>query len=149
MKRVACPSHSQRGAATVEFSLIAIVTFILLFAVLEMGRLLFIWNAASEATRYGARVAAVCNMNDSSALLSRMQRIMPNLTSGNLNITYLPSGCNKSNCLFVRVSIVSFQVKSHIPVVGTSLNLPPFSTTLPRESLESTNSAGEPNPLCN
>jgi hypothetical protein len=77
-----------------------------------------------------------------------MQQIRPNLTSGNINITYLPNGCNKSNCVFVRVSIANLQLTSNIPVVGTVLNVPAFATTLPRESLESTNSASEPNPIC-
>jgi len=86
----------QKGAAAVEFALIAMVFFILLIGVLEMGRVLFTWNAAAEATRYGARVAAVCDIND-SAILSRMQDIMPNLEAANVSVSYLPSGCNQSN----------------------------------------------------
>lgn len=137
----------QQGAAAVEFALVAIVFFILLLGVVEMGRVLFTWNAAAEATRYGARVAAVCDMND-TAIVSRMQRIMPNLAASNVSIAYLPSGCNKSNCLYVRVSLVDFQVTTHIPVVSTVLSVPSFVTTIPRESLESTNSDGEANPVC-
>ncbi|KAB2314581.1 pilus assembly protein [Betaproteobacteria bacterium SCN2] len=132
----------QKGAAAVEFALIATVFFILLIGVLEMGRVLFTWNAAAEATRYGARVAAVCDIND-SAILSRMQDIMPNLEAANVSVSYLPSGCNQSNCQQVSVSIVNFQVTTHIPVVSAVLAVPPFTTSLPRESLESAN-----NPVC-
>lgn len=148
MKRLHSIRRNQLGAAVVEFALIGLVFFVLLFGILEMGRTLFTWNAAAEATRYGARVAAVCDMN-SPAIVNRMRQIMPNLTSGNVSVSYLPNGCNKSNCIYVRVSIVNFQVTTHIPVVGTVLNVPPFATTLPRESLESTNSDGEANPVCN
>ena len=136
------PVRKQRGAAAVEFALIAMAFFILLIGVLEMGRVLFTWNAAAEATRYGARVAAVCDIND-GAILSRMQDIMPNLESANVNVSYLPSGCTVSNCQQVRVSISNFQVTTHIPVVSAVLSVPPFTTTLPRESLSS---AG--NPVC-
>lgn len=142
MKNMQRLGRSQKGAAAVEFSLIAMVFFILLIGVLEMGRVLFTWNAAAEATRYGARVAAVCNMND-GAILDRMQDIMPNLEAGNVSVSYLPSGCNKSNCQQVRVSISNFQVTTHIPVVSAVLAVPPFTTSLPRESLDSTN-----NPVC-
>lgn len=134
--------NRQKGAAAVEFALIATVFFILLIGVLEMGRVLFTWNAAAEATRYGARVAAVCDLHD-SAILARMQQIMPNLAAGNVSVSYLPSGCNKSNCQQVRVALSNFQVTTHIPVVSAILTVPPFATSLPRESLDSTN-----NPVC-
>lgn len=143
-------SCKQRGAAAVEFALVAMIFFMLLLGIIEMGRVLFTWNSAVEATRYGARVAAVCDMND-TAVVGRMQRIMPHIVAGNVNVTYLPSGCNKSNCQWVRVAITGFQITPHIPVLGETLgvlSLPPFSTTLPRESLESTNSDGDVNPLC-
>ena len=44
----------QRGAALVEFALVTSAGFIVvLFAVFELGRLLFIFNTANEATRLG------------------------------------------------------------------------------------------------
>jgi len=60
MKPLRSLRKSQRGAAAVEFALVAIVFFMLLIGIVEMGRVLFTWNAAAEATRYGARVAVVC-----------------------------------------------------------------------------------------
>jgi Flp pilus assembly protein TadG len=147
MKQLRRQPRTQTGAAVIEFALIGLLFFILLFGVIEIGRVMFTWNAAAEATRYGARVAAVCNMND-TAIANRMRRIMPNLANANVNVAYLPAGCNKSNCLYVRVSISNLQVTTHIPVVGGVLDVPAFTTTLPRESLESTNSDGEANPVC-
>jgi len=138
--------HSQHGAAAVEFGLVAIVFLILLIGVVEMGRVLFTWNAAVEATRFGARVAVVCDIND-SAVLTQMQKFLPNLTAGNLSVSYLPSGCSISNCKDVRVELSGLSVQTYIPIVGAALTVPPFSTTLPRESLMSAID-GRPNPLC-
>ena len=56
----------QRGVTSVEFAIIGLLVMIVLFAVLETGRLLFVFNALEEATRRGARVAAVCQVNDSA-----------------------------------------------------------------------------------
>lgn len=149
MKRrrsVAVPRRRQIGAAAVEFGFIAIVFLILLIGVIEMGRVLFTWNAAVEATRYGARVAVVCDLND-SAILARMQKILPTMNAGNLSVTYLPSGCSVANCQQVRVSLSGLTVQTYIPIVGAVLPVPPFSTTLPRESLSSAID-GHANPLC-
>lgn len=55
---------SQRGAALPEFALIALVFFALLFSAIEVGRWLFTWNTLVEATRRGARIAAVCPFFD-------------------------------------------------------------------------------------
>lgn len=50
----------QTGLTTVEFAIVGALFFIVLFGVLEFARLLFTWNTLDEATRRGARIAAVC-----------------------------------------------------------------------------------------
>jgi len=51
----------QRGAAVVETAVTASLFLLLLFAVVEFGRYMLTWNAASEATRLAARAyAATC-----------------------------------------------------------------------------------------
>lgn len=140
--------HSQHGAAAVEFGLVAIVFLILLIGVVEMGRVLFTWNAAVEATRFGARVAVVCNIDiPNEPVLAQMQKFLPNLTAGNLSVSYLPDGCSISNCKDVRVELSGLSVQTYIPIVGAALTVPPFSTTLPRESLMS-DIDDRLNPLC-
>ena len=52
-----------RGTYTVEFAVIGLLVFTLLFGVLEMGRLYFTVNALDEAVRRGTRLAAVCNLS--------------------------------------------------------------------------------------
>ena len=50
----------QKGAAMVEFAIIALLFFMVLFAAIETGRWMFNWNTLVEATRRGARIATVC-----------------------------------------------------------------------------------------
>lgn len=145
MKNLKPNFRKQKGMAAVEFALIGTLFFMLLIGLVEMARVLFTWNAAVEATRYGARVAAVCSKDDKAAVVSRMQRIMPNLASSNVSLSYLPNGCDNVNnyCLQVKVALTNFQVTTHIPVVHRILNVPSFATTLPREIMDSTS-----NPIC-
>ncbi len=42
-----------------EFALVATLLLTLLFGVMELGRILFVWNSAQEVTRRAARDAAV------------------------------------------------------------------------------------------
>ena len=52
--------HKQKGAETVEFAMIALLFFAVLFAIIEFSRAMFVWNALTEATRRGARMAVIC-----------------------------------------------------------------------------------------
>ncbi len=54
----------QRGTTTVEFAIIGVVMFSVLFGVIEVGRAMFVMNALGESTRRAARMAAVCPIND-------------------------------------------------------------------------------------
>lgn len=61
MKTLAMASREkQRGAAAVEFALIATIFFGVLFGIVEFGRGLYVWNSVQEVTRYAAREAVVC-----------------------------------------------------------------------------------------
>ena len=114
---------------------------------MEMGRILFYWNSAAEATRLGARIAVVCDLNDAD-IKTRMQTMLSILPANKITISYLPSGCTVNTCDSVTVSILpSVPVATFIPYVPLSLTLPPFSTTLPRESMLST-VGGQANPVC-
>ena len=52
-------SHVSRGQALVEFALILPVLLLLIFGVVDAGRLIFTYNTVSNAARDGARVAIV------------------------------------------------------------------------------------------
>jgi Flp pilus assembly protein TadG len=135
----------QRGVAAVEFALVATILLMLVVGAMEMGRMLFYWNSAAEATRLGARMAVVCDLND-AAIKTRMRQIFSALPADKIGITYLPSGCTIDTCRWVTVSISSgVSFTPLIPLLSLTASLASFSTTLPRESLDS---AGGTNPVC-
>lgn len=49
----------QRGAAAVEFALIAIAFFTIFFSIIEFGRFFYLYNTVQEVTRCAARHAVV------------------------------------------------------------------------------------------
>lgn len=148
MKQAPHPSKlsRQRGVAAVEFALLAIIFFSLLIGIMEMARVLFYVNTAAEVTRLGARMAVVCDVNDSD-IKARMVNMLGLLEPGDITVTYSPALCTASTCESVTVS-VSKLVQTFIPLVPLTASLPSFSTTLTRESMASTGPGGEVNPVC-
>ncbi|SCB13224.1 TadE/TadG family type IV pilus assembly protein [Cupriavidus alkaliphilus] len=130
----------QRGAAIVEFGLIAGVFFTLLVGIAEFSRVLFYWNTAAEATRLGARMAVVCDAGD-AVIKTRMRDMLPLLQNSNISLAYEPAGCAadaataRASCQSVTVSVTGVTVNTVIPLVPVSLGMPPFTTTMTRESL--------------
>lgn len=53
------PRSSDQGAAAVEFGLIALLLFTLLFGIIQFGLWFWSWQAAGSAAREASRVAAV------------------------------------------------------------------------------------------
>lgn len=132
----------QRGVAAVEFALVAGILFTLLLGVMELGRILFMMNTTAEATRLGTRLAVVCDQND-PAIKNKMTNLAGFLQTGNIDVNYLPSGCDVNTCRYVTVSIAGVNVQAIVPLIPVNFAMPPFSTTLPRESMSSLN-----NPVC-
>jgi hypothetical protein len=133
---------AQRGAAAIEFAIVSAVFFMLLLGAIEMGRLLWTWNAATEATRLGARMAVVCDVNEPN-IITRMQQRLGYLQPSNVTVSYFPAGCTDANCQTVRVSLSGYSHRPIIPFIALSIPIPTFQTTLPREFMQS---AG--NPVC-
>ena len=130
-------SRRQSGVAAVEFALVSALFFTMLLGVVEMGRLLWIWNAAVEATRLGARMAVVCDIGDADIKIRMTQRV-PNLLTSQIAVTYLPNSCTSANCTSANVALSGYVHRTMIPFVPLTLTLPPFSTTLRKEYMEST-----------
>lgn len=146
---------AQHGATTVEFAITAVLFFSLLLGIMDFGRMLFTWNAAAEATRWGARIAVVCDKLTPDQVRDRMRRILPRLANENIVINYYnPAGvinnaCDKANCKAVEVSLAGFAFDPISPFMPFGLTtLPDFRTYLPRESMEAVDAAGDQNPVC-
>ncbi len=146
MKQVFVPRRRNRqlGAALVEFALVASMGFVvLLLAVFELGRLLFVFNTASEATRLGARLAIVCDVN-ATVITQRMSVLLPQLNPATVDIHYEPPACAadpvsaRASCQSVTVAIKpGTTVNTFIPLPNFSVDMPAFATTLTREAMDS------------
>lgn len=147
MKRMAVEliRRKQKGAAIIEFALVAMLFFTLLLGIMEFGRALFVWNAIGEVTRMGARTAVVCDLNDAD-IKAKMIAFpsLASLTNANILINYIPGGCT-TDCEYVEVSITGATFTPAVPLVNLNIPLPGSFTSLPRESMDS---AGETNPVC-
>jgi len=154
----------QKGAAMVEFSLIALLFFMVLFGIIEFGRAFFTYNTLVEATRRGARVAAVCPASTGGINMVKQATIfnatpenaqttgLLGLTTANIQVTYwqsdattqiaTPLAANSTDyekIAFVRVQILNLNnsnsINLTIPGVSVSFPVPAIITTLPSESL--------------
>lgn len=145
MTRMRRPGR-QRGLALVEFALVASGGFILLLlGVFELSRVMYTFNTANEATRLGARLAVVCGMND-TVITDRMSALLPELNASTVSITYEPSGCQADAvddtppCQSATVAInPGTTIQTVIPFIDFTIDIPPFSTTLTREAMDSSN----------
>jgi hypothetical protein len=155
--------HKQKGAETVEFAMIALLFFAVLFAIIEFSRAMFVWNALSEATRRGARMAVICPVGssvpkqvalfgDKNGSLANSP-IIPGLTSDMVTVNYFymdPAGVKTSTLdpaqvRFTEVSVTGYMHNLLIPLWGSTIAAPEFKATLPTESLGAVPSfPGEP-----
>jgi hypothetical protein len=139
-------SHStarqQHGVAIVEFAIVASLLFILLFGILEFGRLFYVFNSVQEVTRRAAREAVVRWIDQQSVIKNLAlfgRSTLPaggEITPDRINIEYLDvdgvvlttlpisPGDNITKCLsdppigciaYVRVSITGAR---YAPMVG-------------------------------
>ncbi len=138
----------QRGAAAVEFALATGLVCVLLIAGVELGRALWTWNAAVDATRHGARLAVVCDRDENSVVQRVVERV-PGVQAAQVRVRWLDeqgqeSACTAADCHAVRVELSGVVHRSFVPIpVLQALPLPAFSTTLRREAMRSAD-----NPEC-
>jgi len=154
----------QQGVAAVEFAIIAMLLFTILFGIFEFGRLFYVYNTVQEVTRRAAREAVVRWTDTASQDAAKSLALFggaslpagAEITAANINIDYLTASGgdptpfpaspadNISACLsgpdgciaFVQVSIVG---ASYIPMSGLfpflSVPIPASTVTMPAESM--------------
>lgn len=143
----------QAGLTSVEFAMVGTVLLLVIFAVIETGRLMWVWETLTEATRRGARVAAVCPVEHNAIANMTVfnepdtggeSAIINGLTTGNVVVEYLdggstvlasPASDDWCDIEYARVRISGFTHQVLIPFVNLTLDAPEFATTLPAESL--------------
>jgi TadE-like protein len=141
MRRI--PQQRLRGIAMVEFAIVGLLLFILLFGIIEFGRLLSTFATLGESTRRAARLAAVCPINDPGITNTGLFGGLPGFTAANLQIQYLAddgsvvadTAAGYNNIRYVRIRVTGYSVPLAIPVINPSVTAPAFAVTLPREAL--------------
>lgn len=163
---------SEKGATLAELAVVALLFFTLVIGIIEFGRLLYTHNALTDATRRGARFAALHHGagTDDEMAVKNFVVYGPNVTfdvDGNPTSAPLINGLTTdmvqvdfegvdadgdpttpgtlpfgTNLGTVTVSIENYQFNLSIPVIGRTLTLPAYTTMAMAES-----AGEEPSPL--
>jgi Flp pilus assembly protein TadG len=132
--------HKQRGATLVEFSIAATVFLTVMFAAIEFGRAVWTHNALADAARRGARYAVVHQQADVGSVRNVVvygdpdggtKPLVDNLTTDNVQVSYTGFGLDTGT---VQVTITEYEFKFVIPIVGKTIQMPNYTTTLTGES---------------
>src|SRR6201988_4051181 len=130
----------QKGATLVEFAIGATVFLTAMFAVLEFGRALWVHNALADAARRGARYAAEHQVSDADKVKNVVvygdpaggtTPVVDNLSISNVAVNYSSFGLNGGT---VSVSVTNYQFQFVVPLIGTTIQMPSYTTTLTGES---------------
>jgi Flp pilus assembly protein TadG len=144
----------QSGSTLVEFAIGATVFLTASFGVIEFGRALWTHNALADAARRAARyavnqpasnpsgvkttglnvgpsVTAIRNVAVYGDPAGGSQPMVNDLTPANLNVQYTGFGVGQGT---VAVTITNYQFQFVVPIVGTTIQMPEYNTTLTGES---------------
>jgi len=142
---------SEKGQTLLEFALVTLIFFILVFGMIEFGRALWTWNTIVQAIWAGARYAVVETptsndteikkvvvYNDPNASSSSTP-VVPGLTETNVIVNYLnndgSAASNKNVADVIAVEVTGYQFSFLVPLFGSQISLPSFTTKLPLEGL--------------
>lgn len=158
----------ERGTTMAEFAMIAGVFFLIIFGIIEFGRLLYTHNALTDAARRGARYAALHHQADVSCVQNVTvygetnvdpttcaptgPALINGLTPAKVIVTYAGADADNNpdtpptdygmNLGTVTVEITNYTFTLSIPFVRRTLTMPPYVTTLTAES-----AGEEPDPI--
>ena len=163
-------NKGERGSSVVEMAMAAGVFFVMIFGIIEFGRLLYTHNALTDAARRGARYAVlheeVAGNHPAYENVDRLWRepygsghlralgtpLINGLTDANITVQYegadldddpdSPQTSYGMNLGTATVSIQNYQFDLSIPFVTRTLNMPAYTTTLTAES-----AGQEPDPI--
>jgi Flp pilus assembly protein TadG len=138
----------ERGATMAEFAIIAVVFFMIIFGIIEFGRLFYTHNALTDAARRGARYAVLhrrididCVKKvavfgethvDPATCIENGPPLINGLTTDNVRVTYATDyGTNLGTAT---VEIRNYTFNLSIPFARQTLTMPNYVTTLTAES---------------
>ena len=141
MMKVGTRRRGERGAALVEFAIAASVFITVTFGVLELGRLLWVHNALTDATRRGARFAVNQPQSATDAIKSMAvygntggtgTPLVNDLTVDHIKVTHVSWGVGAGT---VTVEIENYDFRFVVPILGTTVRMPRYHTTLTGENI--------------
>jgi Flp pilus assembly protein TadG len=110
---------SQRGLAAIELALVAPLFFLLLFALLEFCRALFLFNTLQEVTRHAARSASVSDFSNAATMTAVRKSAL--FASGSDSHLPLGGGIDET---YVRIDYLSLSSANVLATVDTSALTP-------------------------
>jgi len=151
--------NNQKGTSMAEFAVVALVFFMIIFGIIEFGRLLYTHNALTDAARRGARYAVLhrqvpalgepdpitcvknvaiygeTNINPTTCAPTGPP-LINGLTATNVVVEYQglspdPYGMNIGTAT---VTIQNYNFILSIPLLRRTLVMPAYRTTLTAES---------------
>jgi Flp pilus assembly protein TadG len=139
--------NNERGAALMEFAIVATVFLTMLFGIVEFGRFLFTHNTLTDSARRGARYATI-RKNDTAGILAVKKMVVYGDPNANpATATPVAAGLSTSNVVVeyqnydgvllssrASVSIVGYNFQFAVPMIGGSMAMPAYRTSLPGES---------------
>jgi Flp pilus assembly protein TadG len=158
----------QEGTTMAEFAIIAALFFMIIFGIIEFGRLLYTHNALTDAARRGARYAVLHGESkiacvravavygetqvDPTTCAATGSPLINGLTTTNVVVTYegadednnpsTPATSYGMNLGTATVSIQNYTFNLSVPFARQTLTMPAYTTTLTSES-----AGEEPTPI--
>jgi hypothetical protein len=141
----------EQGATMAEFAIIAVVFFMIIFGIIEFGRLFYTHNALTDAARRGARYAVLHRRTDIDCVkqvvvfgesnvnpitcIETGPPLINGLTTTNVIVTY-PADPDDygTNLGTATVEITNYTFNLSIPFARQTLTMPKYVTTLTAES---------------
>lgn len=159
---------NESGTSMAEFTIVAGVFMMIIFGIIEFGRLMYTHNALADAARRGARYAVLHPENSDTCVRNVMiygethvgaaptctptgPQLINNIASATITVVYdgedldgdpdspNPYGMNLGTAT---VTITNYQFNLSIPFFRRTLTMPAYTTSLTAES-----SGIEPDPI--
>ena len=145
-------TRDETGGSVAEFVLVATVFFMIIFGIIEFGRLLYTHNALSDAARRGARYAALHKEADINCVKNAVvygdthlnpatcaptgPALLGGLTTANVDVVYLGAGGDGYGMNIGTTSVVvkDYVFTINIPLFSRTINMPDYRATMSAES---------------
>lgn len=137
--------RNEEGKALVEFAIVGSVFLTAMFGIMEFSRLYWTHNALRDAARRGVRYAAI-RRNDAAGqqAVKNMvvygnpaggtKPVVNGLTTSNVALEYVNyNGVQLSSRATVKIQNYKFNFS--VPLIGGTLTMPAYRTSLPGESV--------------